>query len=246
MLDAGTICHVALVPLIALGLATLGLVMLAIAGPLYRIGVSLPAAFEVMRWGGYVGLAAMLVALFGGFQAYRARKWINGLIAAVAVIIAVTSVVIPLMMQRRQNLPLIHDITTDLENPPVFQAVIPRRADAPNRLDRAPQLANLQREGYPDLAPVTLPTTLDQSFDRALAVAQAEGWEIVTADKSAGRIEATETTRWFGFTDDIVIRLTSWGTGTRVDVRSTARTGLGDQGRNARRIRRFLSELSRS
>ena len=78
------------------------------------------------------------------------------------------------------------------------------------------------------------------TFDRALAVAQAQGWEIVTADKSSGRIEATETTRWFGFTDDVVVRLTPWGAGTRVDVRSVSRTALGDLGRNARRIRGFL------
>ena len=66
----------------------------------------------------------------------------------------------------------------------------------------------------------------------------------MTADKSSGRIEATETTRWFGFTDDIVIRLTPWGAGTRVDVRSASRAGAGDLGRNASRIRRFLDELT--
>jgi uncharacterized protein (DUF1499 family) len=237
---------VALVPLIAFGLAALALVMLGLSGPIYRLGASLPTAFEIMRWGAYVGLAATAVALFATIQSYRARKWANALLGALALVIGIASVVTPLTLQRRQNLPLIHDITTDLENPPVFQSVIAKRSDAPNRLDRSPQLAALQREGYPDLGPITLPTKPDLTFDRALAVAQTSGWEIVTADKSSGRIEATETTRWFGFTDDVVIRLTPWGTGTRVDVRSASRTGLGDQGRNARRIRSFLSALSRT
>jgi len=58
-----------------------------------------------------------------------------------------------------------------------------------------------------------------------------------------GRLEATDTTWWFGFTDDIVVRLTAWGAGTRVDVRSAARHGTTDTGSNARRIRRFLAAL---
>ena len=81
-------------------------------------------------------------------------------------------------------------------------------------------------------------------LDKALGIAQTEGWQIVTADKSKGRIEATDTTRWFGFTDDIVVRLTPWGAGTRVDVRSVSRIGRSDIGTNARRIRRYLAQLS--
>ena len=161
-----------------------------------------------------------------------------------ALILALTTIAIPLTWQRRaQSLPLIHDVTTDLDNPPAFQAVLAKRGNAPNTLDRSPQLAVLQRDGYPDLAPITLPTPPAATFDRALAVAQAREWEIVTADKSSGRIEATETTRWFGFTDDIVIRLTPWGAGTRVDVRSASRAGAGDLGRNARRIRQVPRRL---
>ena len=144
-----------------------------------------------------------------------------------------------------QHAPAIHDVTTDLDNPPTFTAVVGRRADAPNRLDRSPGLAQLQRQGYPDLAPITVPSPPDQTFDRALAAAQSFGWQIVTADKSSGRIEATDTTRWFGFVDDVAVRLTPWGTGTRIDVRSVSRTGIGDAGRNAGRIRRFLKELQK-
>jgi uncharacterized protein (DUF1499 family) len=236
---------VTLVPLIAFGIAIFGLVVLGIAGPAYRLGASLPSAFEIMRWSQYIGLVGALVAIGAGVHAYRGRKWSGVLVAVLAVAIGVTAAMIPFTWQRRlQSLPSIHDITTDLENPPTFQAILAKRAGAPNRLDRPPQLAILQREGYPDLAPVTLPTSAEVTFDRALAVAQSHGWEIVTADKSTGRIEATETTRWFGFTDDIVVRLTPWGTGTRVDVRSASRAGASDLGRNARRIRGFLDALS--
>lgn len=235
----------ALVPVIAFGLAIFGFVVLAIAGPMYRLGASLPTATEIMRWAEYIGIVAAIIALVACVQSIRNRTWIRSLLAVMALAIGITTISIPLVWQRRAQLPLIHDVTTDLENPPTFQAVIARRAGAPNRLDRSPQLAVLQREAYPDLAPITLPTPPDVTFDRALSVVQAHGWEIVTADKSSGRIEATDTTRWFGFTDDIVIRLTAWGTGTRSDVRSASRIGAGDMGRNARRIREFLDDLSK-
>jgi uncharacterized protein (DUF1499 family) len=235
----------ALLPLIAVGLAALALAVLGAAGPVYRIGASLATAYEIMRWAEYIGLAASLISIGAAIYAYRNRKWMGTFLSVLALVMGLTAVAVPLATARRaQRLPSIHDVTTDLDNPPAFQAILPKRADAPNTLDRTPQLALLQREAYPDLAPITLPTPPAAAFDRALSVAQSSGWEIVTADKSNGRIEATDTTRWFGFIDDVVVRLTPWGAGTRVDVRSTARTGAGDLGRNASRIRRFLNDLS--
>lgn len=232
-------------PLVAVGAAALALVVLGAAGPVYRLSGSLPLAYDVMRWGQYIGIAASLLAMGAAIFSYRARKRMGTIVSVLALILALIAVTIPLTYQRRaERLPAIYDVTTDLENPPEFEAILARRADAPNRLERSPKLAVLQREGYPDLAPITLPAPPAAIFDRALSVAQSLGWEIVTADKAAGRIEATATTRWFGFTDDIVVRVTPWGAGTRVDVRSAARTGTGDLGRNADRIRTFLDELS--
>ena len=98
----------------------------------------------------------------------------------------------------------------------------------------------------PDLAAITLPLPPDQVFDRALAAAQDAGWELVTADKGTGRIEATDTTRWFGFKDDVVVRLAPGESGTRVDVRSVSRVGGSDVGTNARRIREYLERLQAS
>jgi uncharacterized protein (DUF1499 family) len=221
------------------------MVVLGAAGPVYRLGASLATAYEIMRWSAYIGLAATLIAVASAIFCYRGRRWMGTFVSVLALIVGLTAVAIPMSWQRRaQRLPSIHDITTDLDNPPAFEAILAKRVDAPNRLDRTPQLSLLQKEGYPDLAPVTLPTAPAATFDRALRVAQSHGWEIVTADKSGGRIEATDTTRWFGFTDDVVVRLTAWGAGTRVDVRSTARAGAGDLGRNASRIREFLDDLS--
>ena len=56
-------------------------------------------------------------------------------------------------------------------------------------------------------------------------------------------LKATDTTRWFAFKDDVVVRVRPEGAGSRVDVRSVSRVGRGDVGTNARRVRGFLEAL---
>ena len=222
------------------------LLLLALSGPMYRFGIlSLQSAFLVLRWSAYVGVAAIVVALVAGILAYRRGARTATVLSAAAFVAGLIALAIPLQWLRTaRSVPPIHDITTDLENPPTYEAVVPLRVNARNSLDRPPQLAQQQRQGYPHLAPMTLPAPIDQVFDRALATAQDAGWEIVTADKGSGRIEATDTTRWFGFKDDVVVRLTPWGSGTRVDLRSVSRVGGSDVGTNARRIEEYLERLS--
>jgi uncharacterized protein (DUF1499 family) len=231
--------------LVACSLAALGLVLLAMAGPSYRAGLfSLTAAFTLLRWAAYAGVATIIVSAIAATVAYRRRAFAQVLVTGLAFLAGLVALGVQIEFQRRaRNAPPIHDITTDLENPPQFDAVVAARSDAPNSLERSSELTELQRHGYPDIVPITLPIPLDQVFDRALTAAQEEGWQIVTADKGSGRIEATDTTRWFGFQDDVVLRLTPWGAGTRVDMRSVSRVGRNDTGTNARRIRRYFERL---
>jgi uncharacterized protein (DUF1499 family) len=231
--------------LIAAGVALLGLFVLGMGGPLYRVGISLQTAFAMLRYGAYIGLAGAALGVVAGIAGYWRGSRAATIAAIVAIVLGIAAAGIPWAWQRSaQRVPPIHDISTDLENPPAFEALLPvREGVKANALDRPPLVTQQQREGYPDLEPITLPVPPEQAFDRALAVAQQNGWEIVTADKSKGRIEATDTTRWFGFKDDVVVRLTAWGAGTRVDVRSVSRVGRSDIGTNARRIREFLDSL---
>ena len=149
-----------------------------------------------------------------------------------------------------QPYPSIHDISTDTVNPPQFVAVLPLRADADNGVeygvsrDMTPELLiQLTKEAYPDLQPVVLDVSPDTAFDRVMAAVETLGWELVSADKQSGRIEATDSTFWFRFTDDIVIRLRPESAGVRIDARSVSRMGKGDVGINAKRLRRFFELL---
>jgi uncharacterized protein (DUF1499 family) len=153
---------------------------------------------------------------------------------------------LPLQWLQRASLPVINDITTDTANPPAFVAILPRRVDAPvPAAYPGGTFAQAQREAYPDIAPLVLRIPPAAAFAKAEDVARTGGWEIVAADQAAGRIEATATTAWFGFKDDIVVRITPTPQGSRIDVRSVSRVGKSDLGTNAKRIRAYLARLAR-
>jgi uncharacterized protein (DUF1499 family) len=230
--------------LVALAVASLGLLLLGVAGPMYRAGLPLQTAFGVLRWGAYVGAAGLVVGIVAMLNAKWRHQRKAAWAAALALVAGITALGIPYSWQRRASrVPPIHDISTDLDKPPEFEAIVPLRAEAPNTLERPPIVAQQQREGYPDVMPLTLPLPPDRVFNRALDVAGRMGWEVVASDQSSGRIEATDTTLWFGFKDDVAVRVTPWGSGTRVDVRSVSRVGRSDVGTNASRIRDFLDRL---
>ena len=143
--------------------------------------------------------------------------------------------------------PPIHDITTDTSDPPSFVDVLPLRAGAKNSaVYGGSAVAALQHAAYPDIAPVNLSLAPAAAFAKALAAANAMEWSIVAVDSAAGRIEATATTRVFRFKDDVVIRIRPDSGGSRVDIRSVSRIGGGDLGKNASRIREFITRLRES
>ena len=148
------------------------------------------------------------------------------------------------MQREARRAPPIHDVTTDPEDPPAFVAVVARRAGARNPVEYAgPAVAAQQRAAYPDLAPLDLAAPPERVFPAVEAAARDLGWEIVAAAPAEGRLEATATTAWFGFKDDVVVRVRAKGAGSRVDVRSLSRIGVGDLGVNAARIRAFLERM---
>jgi len=224
--------------------AVAGLALLGAAGPAYRVGVPLGSAFSMVRWAASIALGGAVLSLVAVFWSRRKGRTGPAVVAGLAVLLGLLTAAVGYgWLRQAQAAPALHDVTTDLENPPAFEALAARRPGDSNPLTRSREMDQLQRQHYADLAPVTLSQPQRLVFERARLVAENQGWTIVTSDQDSGRLEATDTTWWFGFTDDVVVRLTPWGTGTRVDVRSASRYGATDTGTNARRIRRFLAAL---
>jgi uncharacterized protein (DUF1499 family) len=225
---------------LALVVALVAALLLLIAGPGTRLELwTFGTGFLLMRWAFFAGLAAAALALVL-LVIPRTRRGQAALLAA-ALLIGLGTAWVPWNGYRTvRSLPFIHDITTDTEQPPEFVAVVPLRAGAANPVDYpGEETAAQQREAYPDVRPLELALTPEEAFQRALDTARGQGWEIVAALPEEGRIEATATTFWFGFKDDVVIRITPLESGTRIDIRSKSRVGRSDVGANAARIRKF-------
>lgn len=231
---------------VALVLALLAGILLLVAGPGYRLGLwPFRTGFALMTYSAWIGLGAALCALVPLIVSVMERRWKMAAMPAVVLILGVVSCVVPYFWKRTaQQLPRIHDISTDTVNPPRFVAMAPLRAHAVNPLEYGgPEIARKQQLGYPDITSLSLAIPFDQAFGRALDTAQRMGWNVVAAVPAQGRIEASDTTFWFGFTDDIVIRVMPSGSGARLDIRSVSRVGQSDAGTNARRIRSYLDAL---
>ena len=206
----------------------------------YRTGF---LVLTVATWSGLAAAAVSLFAILTGLRATHRRALVFGIHG---LIVGGLVFGVPwYLVHEGRKLPPIHDITTDTVNPPRFVAVLPLRKNAANTAEYGgAELAAQQKKGYPDLAPATVNMPPRAAFDRALETARAAGWEIVAAVPEENRIEATATTAWFGFKDDVVIRITPSGSGSRVDVRSVSRVGRSDLGANARRISEFVRSLT--
>lgn len=141
------------------------------------------------------------------------------------------------------KVPAIHNISTDLERPPAFVAAH-GITDRLNDLAPASAADRAAQRAYYDLAPLMLAAAPADVHARALAQVRALGWTLIAEDVRQGRIEATAESLFFGFRDDVVIRIEAAGEGSRVDMRSVSRVGKSDLGANARRIKAFLGALA--
>jgi uncharacterized protein (DUF1499 family) len=232
---------------LALMLGAVSLIALAATGPLHHVGLfGLAGAFSLLKWSVYGALAAMVLAIIGLIvDARREARTSTALRAMVLSFIATGS--IAAVAWKASRVPAIHDVTTDTMQPPPFLAVLPLREGALNPVEYGgPDVAAKQKQAFPDIVPLTLDLPPARAFDRALAAARSMGWDLVASDPAGGRIEATDTTFWFGFKDDVVIRVTPQPNGSRVDVRSLSRVGGGDIGANAARVRKYLAALKAS
>jgi uncharacterized protein (DUF1499 family) len=200
----------------ALALAFAGALVLAASGPAVRLGV-VPFTIGILMLpaAGVLGLAAAIVALVALARGTGVAR------ALIALVLGLALVAVPAggyVMAR--SAPPINDISTDPQE----------RSEA-------------QRKAYPDIQPLRLQVAPNIAFERAKGAIEEAGWQLVREDASAGRIEAVASTFWFGFKDDVVVRIAADGTGSRVDVRSKSRVGRSDLGTNAQRIRSYQRRL---
>ena len=236
--------------------ATWSTILLSVAFLVALILIAAPLGTRFGLWPWGVGLRSLLAVAIGGsavaivavitfFVARKPGGAANRRRAAMAFVVAVLPAAFMwVQILYARTLPMIHDISTDTTNPPVFTSAHVLGAERMNTLQYGPAgIADKQRDAYPDVQPIQTSTSPEETFDKAVGTARALGWEVVSEDRENAQIEAIDTTFWFGFKDDIAIRITSQETGSRVDLRSISRVGLSDVGANAKRIVTFIERF---
>lgn len=219
--------------------------LVTLPGPLYKLGIiNLGTAFAGFKYAVITGIAALILLII---QALFKRQSITFVSAATAVILSLIAIIMPLnMVNTAKKVPAIHDISTDIDTPPEFVAIAPLRADAPNPVEYAgADTAEQQSKAYPELQTLTYTQSKAELVTAIEQTANNLGWKLVNTDTNTGLIEATDATLWFGFKDDIVVRVEDNGHERLVDIRSKSRVGSSDLGKNAERISGFIAELNK-
>jgi len=225
-----------------LAIASLALLLAGLAGGQLGVGpfvamLAITAATLIAIIAGITGAIGLLRSGGSGGGSPAGLVWL-------AVLLGVAGIANTAARMGAGGAP-IHDISTDTADPPAFVAVAKLRGPNDNPAEYSgAEAAAQQAAAYPDLETLVLPDPYSRVFATALEVAEGMGWEIVASDVGEGRIEATATTPFVGFKDDIVIRVRDRSPQSLVDVRSKSRLGMGDMGVNANRIREYTEKLS--
>ena len=145
----------------------------------------------------------------------------------IAMLIAILPVLLlGSQVKTARSVPSIHNISTDVENPPQFDKVVSLRGEGSNPHEYDKQaLAQIQQAAYPNIKTLELNSTKEQVFAKSKNIAIEMGWDLVSVDEQAGLIEATATTAMWGFKDDVVIRIQAESNQVLLDMRSVSRIG---------------------
>lgn len=207
----------------------------------FQVGLLMliPAGVLLAVIGLIVGIVSIFVSRKRGFTGDMPA--IIGSITICAVIVGFMGI----QFQKASSVPPIHNISTDLDDPPRFNAIVALRGESSNPLDyEAAKIGPQQQAAYPEVKTLAVATSKADTVANVVAALEDMGLEIVAVDEAGGIVEATDTTFWFGFKDDMVVRVRESNGGSAVDARSVSRVGLSDLGVNAARILELLSRLS--
>ncbi len=224
-----------------IGLAAIGIIVFGAKLGLWEPIVGFGYARQTINPIGYAISALALACLIYLFT--RSNRTGKGkALFALVVGLGILTPTIMTTMRAPVRLPAIHDITTNTDAPPEFVVLTDSRPGARNTLAYGGQeIASQQKQAYPDILTIQSELAPADAFTKAVDIGQDMGWEIVDEDSVAMRYEASATTPFFAFIDDVVVVVTPNEDGSYIDLRSVSRIGRGDRGMNAERIREFIA-----
>jgi uncharacterized protein (DUF1499 family) len=232
----GTVSVAYVMSLMAAGLFALSVMLLRGAFIDYKLPLL------IILIGTLIAMAAFVLTL--GALALGQISQLNMQRVAIALILSAV-IFTPVVLAGRalSGVPLINDIMTDTQNPPQFTVVPTQRKSFDNSLELSKERLAFHNKHYSHIKPLRLSGGADSHFDHVVELVGERGWTLVAANRAKGVVEATESTVFFGFKDDVVIRLSEENGETRIDMRSASRQGRSDFRVNAQRITAFFEDL---
>ncbi len=237
---------------LVVGVGSVAAALIAAIGSAAEIW-SFRSGLGALRYLFYAAVAGALLGLVGLIMARRRAKLM--LANLLALVVALGFVLyLGNLVRIARSVPAIHDVTTNLDDMPQFSRLTVRPDNLENIPDEGkPELKAmtpedrwkaLHRAAYGDIRTIRLAAPPAEAVRRAAALAGERGWAIALVDED--NVEATDTSTFFRFKDDVVVRVRpAPGGGSLVDMRSISRVGGSDVGMNAKRIRSFLADLQR-
>ncbi|MEP2234440.1 MAG: DUF1499 domain-containing protein [Alteripontixanthobacter sp.] len=201
------------------------------------------AGFSWVPLGMMIAAGALLLALVALIWRFAGKRGSarSGVLALIVAGIPLGWVVAQIVSAG--DAPAIHDVTTDLGDPPAF-AALPLAEDNLRGVETEEKWRELHARAYADIEPLVVGAPVDQVIAEAASLARDKGWNVASSNAASGAMEATATVSYYRFKDDVVLRVSDMGNGrSRVDMRSVSRVGISDLGYNAARIREFLADL---
>ena len=208
---------------------------------------------------GAAALFALVALIFAFLKSPRGPWWKAALALAIP---AVLFSGLLWMRAQASSVPPIHDVSTDLRNPPTFSpetmalrqqleanpintygtplGEIEMWAGSDDATLKAKNHADIISESYPDLTPVMIAgISEDVAFDAVIAAMGEIGLQDVHRVQGSNTVEGVAETFAFGFKDDVVARVENG----QIDLRSVSRVGVSDLGYNANRLRELKDAI---
>lgn len=217
----------------------------------------------VIKLGALVLMGTLILALIGLILSVVVKPRSGWQLAVVAAIIPAMGLAFAAnVIAKAKAVPPIHDFSTDIIDPPVFSPsvalarmnipgahavdplnvplkALPSYAPKPPAGLEDKSVGELGRAANPDVTSLTFQSPVAEVTSAAGEVVTDKGLTLLRVDPNAGAVEAVAESFWFGFRDDVVIRVrpgTQPGTSV-LDIRSASRVGTSDLGANALRIK---------
>ena len=223
-------------------LLTLFLLALGVIGFRYNFFNIAFSLSVLTKYGIYSAFATTILSLISfGFYLKKQNK--SALVFSSFVSFLISAFIVVLFYGyfiSLKSLPFMNDISTDHDEIINFKV---SKHSLPKNNSKLLQLYSGFNKPYSDLKSLYIEKgNIEEVFNKSINVLELMNLNITYKNMEEGIIEATDVSLWYGFKDDLIVRIEKLiSDDIKLDVRSASRVGKSDFRKNYERIKECLS-----